>query len=549
MRKKYRYSIFIASAILACAPLAMSNTMGNNHVVKAAVQPNQDSSAKPVAGKNSSTQQADGVSETDIKSSVESGANSIGKDSQVGNTSNSGTNTPVLTSNDSNDTKNTVQNGTEEAPYQITTKYDQNWQKENKVKWTKGLTDDDIRNYFMNHVHFYIKDKEATSDSFRNIEKGDIVKKENEVGYTTTIDRLESTDSELLNEKGQDLDRSDNAPILLEPNYKFIISPAFSPEGGHLLPNKWYSWKITDDSEFSENLSSDIEKRVKENKTNQTVMEQTDDHGKLPLIQKGKNDFNTLGQTSLAKPITFIISSSTDPDVMTISHSDDYVGKPADIVNNTPVVPDGGDKNKDHDADDEINNDNDSNSSNWNNAPVDNGTNFTFTQLPTTTKKTDTTKNTETKDNNKPAVNLKNLVLIHDAIVYDKNGKAVLKHGAYQMKQMHHKIVILDHGKKYRINGEWFYRIGKNEYIKVSSVGTVSKTQKIHTRGTIKASHRYGVKLYSSNGKYLKKFLSKSKKVQFDQKKFMKHAVFYRIKGTKIWVRAANVKLVKGSRK
>ena len=61
-------------------------------------------------------------------------------------------------------------------------------------------------------------------------------------------------------------------------------------------------------------------------------------------------------------------------------------------------------------------------------------------------------------------------------------------------------------------------------------------------RGTIKASHKYGVKLYNSKGKFTKKVLYNARKVRFDQKKYMHGRIFYRIQGTNIWVRKGNIK-------
>lgn len=124
----------------------------------------------------------------------------------------------------------------------------------------------------------------------------------------------------------------------------------------------------------------------------------------------------------------------------------------------------------------------------------------------------------------------------------------IKKVGAYRIKQFGKKVRILDHGKVYtfkNLKNKKFYRIGKNRYVDVKSVGRESKAQKINTRGTINASHKYGIKLYNAKGKFTKKILTSKRKVRFDRKKFMKGEVFYRIKGTKTWVRSGNITLVK----
>ena len=339
----------------------------------------------------------------------------------------------------------------------------------------------------------------------------------------------------------------------------------------YLLPNKWYKWIMTGDT-IGKNVIEEIEKEMgkkipveivsRVSESNGFLTEKTDLFGNLPRITSNKKIngnpvFYDFGRYMTLPFVQFVISNDTDATV--IPHNPYDVGAPADWVQDTPVVPENGDKKGSQKADDAIKNDSDSNKSDWNNAPVDNGTDFSFTPItnveePTsvTTSSTATTVNTSSENTDKQNIsqkatvaNTKNLVYIHNAFVYDKNGKLILSKDGYRLKALHTKAKILDNGKIYTIKGKKYYRVGKNRFVKVANVGRVSKAQKINTRGTIAATKKYGVKLYNANGKYTKKYLTVAKKVKFDAKKFMKGTTFYRIKGTNTWVRSGNIKLVK----
>lgn len=289
------------------------------------------------------------------------------------------------------------------------------------------------------------------------------------------------------------------------------------------------------EKEMGKKIPVEIANRVSE--SNGFLAEKTDSFGNLPRIISNKKingdpvayDFDRYMTLPF---VQFVISNYTDATV--IPHDPNDVGAPADWVQDTPVVPENGDNKGSQKADDAIKNDSDSNKSDWNNAPVDNGTDFSFTPIanieePTsvTTSSIATTVNTSSENTDKQNIsqkatvaNTKNLVYIHNAFVYDKNGKLVLAKDGYRLKALHTKAKILDNGKVYTIKGKKYYRVGKNRFVKVANVGRVSKAQKINTRGTITATKKYGVKL-------------------------MKGTTFYRIKGTNTWVRSGNIKLVK----
>lgn len=481
MKKRYRYSIFIASAILACTPIAISNLSNNSQVVKADVQPNGNGSDSGQSGKG---------------------------------------NTPApAPATNQHPTPAPSPEGKEDKPYKLSDQLDD---MSTNIKWNKDLTEEDLISYFRQNAHFKIDDTVKTDA------------------------KMSAPDVYVTNDKGQNVNLSTaghDVSMLLEPGYK--VKMRLVPR--QLSANTWYSWTMTPDDwgntySVSEDLPADIQNRIVEK--NGSLIEKTGPDGYLPTKDIGQNKYEFLGEGNFGQSITFTISQNAD--ATSITHNTNIIGKPADVIGGVPVVPNG--SNNGQNADSDFNNDVDSNSTNWNSAPTNNGTGFNVSSIASNSDDQNTNDN-ETK-NNKQSSKTKNLVLTHNAFVYDKNGKVISKHSSYRMKRLFGKVHVLDHGKKYRIRGQWYYRIGKDQYIKVSNVGVITnKVQKVNTRGTIQASKKYGVKLYSANGKYLKKFLTKSKKVKFDKKKFMKRNIFYRIKGTKIWVRAANINLVKGSHK
>ena len=153
MSKRYKYSIFIASAILACAPLAVEN-MGSNHVVQAATtnphgdikdpapsnKPRLDDSAKT---KDPAPSDSDFDDDNDAPDPEEV-AKYQAKQKEIRN---------IINSN-----KNNVRKGdTIETAYKVNIKYDQNIH--TKIKATKGLTIHDLCNYVDRHAYAYINDK------------------------------------------------------------------------------------------------------------------------------------------------------------------------------------------------------------------------------------------------------------------------------------------------------------------------------------------------------------------------------------------------------
>lgn len=104
----------------------------------------------------------------------------------------------------------------------------------------------------------------------------------------------------------------------------------------------------------------------------------------------------------------------------------------------------------------------------------------------------------------------------------------------------------LDGGNKIRIkiNGKTveFYRVGKNEYVKVSD--TVKRnTRKISYKAHLIIKKNKKINLVNYLNKNLGKVLTKHKTIRLDRKRKINGSTIYHIKGTKYWIRAKNVKL------
>lgn len=565
MNKKVKVT---SLAAIALASLALTGANLNDQVKadittnagssKSVSQPNSavvanESDTNKLAGSKSAAQPEENKNDT----SKSSATNAQPKMSQ-----------PVVNTN--NDVKQPVNNGDSiDTAYELNFNYDDAIKRSNKIKFIKGLTSDDVRNYFMNHSSMFINGKKTVNRYTENINNTDDEQKnvDEKYGYETDkYSKLSGYAIIVRNKKNQQIYNKKHV-LILEPGDTIEIKRNAS----YLLPNKWYKWIMTGDT-IGKNVIEEIEKEMgkkipveivsRVSESNGFLTEKTDLFGNLPRITSNKKIngnlvFYDFGRYMTLPFVQFVISNDTDATV--IPHNPYDVGAPADWVQDTPVVPENGDKKGSQKADDAIKNDSDSNKSDWNNAPVDNGTDFSFTPItnveePTsvTTSSTATTVNTSSENTDKQNIsqkatvaNTKNLVYIHNAFVYDKNGKLILSKDGYRLKALHTKAKILDNGKIYTIKGKKYYRVGKNRFVKVANVGRVSKAQKINTRGTIAATKKYGVKLYNANGKYTKKYLTVAKKVKFDAKKFMKGTTFYRIKGTNTWVRSGNIKLVK----
>lgn len=136
------------------------------------------------------------------------------------------------------------------------------------------------------------------------------------------------------------------------------------------------------------------------------------------------------------------------------------------------------------------------------------------------------------------------LMFTHNAYIYDKNGNAYKnKNGNYRVLRKYRNLAPLNNGKIVTIKGKKFYQIGKNQYVKVANTGNRPVAKTFKKAGTVKGTKK--VRLYSSTGKYLKKYVSGKKSLKFSHVKTIKGKKYYQIKGTKLWIRASKITVKK----
>ena len=585
MSKRYKYGIFIASAILACAPLAMSNNvMGTNHVVKAAMGDSSSSNTNKAA-------------ESPVKTdsgNKDNGSLSGNKGSQPGNNGQSSGDKSGAP--ESNGEKNVTPGDTVGSAYQVQVNYDQNIA--TKIKATPGLTQHDVEDYLEKHSHVYFNGKEAINRSSEYASGTTSEEAENEkYGYeaqyvpeghdsVVTIDELYDKDGRSVLRTNDEQIEDGDASVLLHDGD--TIHAAAQADG--LLPNKWYHWKLQDNQfgkgsvlanakkQLNGDLPEEITDIVKEDPTTGEVTEKTDDHGVLPRIESDPNDDGIvtnieLGEDRFAPEIVFTISN--DADAVVIPHDNTVVGKERNWLN-APVIDDANTTNviyDDSNATVSFDPNNKHNSEATDNVTEDDGEGFDLETVSTddvkdaiqeatesianqdsednqTTDTTNIAKVSDTKSADEKAkeiADIDGLIFIHNAFIYDKNGKVVKnKDGAFKIKRVDQKAKILDGGRVYNINGAKFYHISGDKYVKVANIGRVStKVQSVNRIGTIKASDKYAVKLYNSKGKFTKRVIRKTQRVSFDQRKYMHGHTYYRIKGTNDWVRVGSIKFAK----
>lgn len=610
MKKRYRYSIFITSAILACAPLAMNKANGTNQIVKAS---NLDTTTVPgkaneLGNANNPTKPTEsnklnnpGKTNEPVKANDSSNSNEpnkTNKPDEVNNPTNS--NKPNKTNTSSNssepnkpsDPSKTVYDGHDYAhAYQMTANYDKDMH--TNIQLTEGLTESDVNYYFQKHTHILINNKEdkkiKSKEEFK-YSKDQLHQLSNEAGYKVTHhpdigsvgdDRDKNGNKIGIIRKGaQDY----NVSMLLEDGDKLSYQPTATGIN-NLLPNKWYSWHLNDHGIITGDpvayatrelgtLPTEITDRVHYDKNSNTIALKTDEHAEFPLISS-KSDVDgvriafNFGTDQFGPVAIFTISK--DPKALSLPPSSGIIRKTRDYINGAPVVPENdhnSSKNNTSTNNDQNTTVDDSTVQDFSNTPVDTGDDFNFTPATTTDvqnsvqeveqtlkETTPNVNNSSNVDDSKVAkekakkiADIDGLVFVHNAFIYDKNGKVVKnKYGVYQLKRRDQKAKILDGGRLY--HGK-FYRIGKNKYIKASNVGRVTNKRKsIKVNGTINASRKYGVKLYNSKGKFIKKVVRSAKKVSFDQEKYMHGRTFYRIKGTNTWIRLSNIKFIKSVKK
>lgn len=380
----------------------------------------------------------------------------------------------------------------------ITMQYDPKvMKKASKVKWDANLTDDDLSQYIYDtgekNLTFEVEGKKVQP---------------NYLTLTTHDDNL-----------GQN--------HLLKPGCSITIYYGMDVK---LQPNTWYRWE-TSDSEFQiEEIPSQFKDRIyvhNQSGTTKTIYEKTDKNGDLPFTPD-EDEKEFYNQEFKDDTFTFLVSQ--DQDAVDISkyeennssdnNNDNYV--PANDDDVTPTAP-----------------------------ATDDSQKSTPTKTDDSKKSQKPAKNNSAKHNasasssNKAVTSAPTYTVKHTALVYDRHGKRVKTSSKrFILKRKNGKIKVLDHGKVYKIRGRKYYRIGKNMFIKVANVSVQAPAKRVALKGTAKVAKLRRLRFYNANGRHVKK-TAKKRNFRFDRKKTIKGKLYYRVKGTNLWVRANQFKLHK----
>lgn len=165
-------------------------------------------------------------------------------------------------------------------------------------------------------------------------------------------------------------------------------------------------------------------------------------------------------------------------------------------------------------------------------------------KVPSSTYNPDITNNTSTgcgdtdSTSTKPAeeATLK-LILTHNAYIYNKDYQITYKDNKRVVLKKGTQIIALDNGKKYLIKGKEFYRIGDNQYVKVSN--TISYYYLVHNSF-----------LYNKHGKTIKRngkriLVRKGVRLEANRVKVVKinGKKFYKV-GKSTYIKFRNAKLI-----
>ena len=320
MNKKVKVT---SLAAIALASLALTGANLNDQVKadittnagssKSVSQPNSavvanESDTNKLAGSKSAAQPEENKNDT----SKSSATNAQPKMSQ-----------PVVNTN--NDVKQPVNNGDSiDTAYELNFNYDDAIKRSNKIKFIKGLTSDDVRNYFMNHSSMFINGKKAVNRYTENINNTDDEQKNVDEKYGYETDKYSKFSGYAIivrNKKNQQIYNKKHV-LILEPGDTIEIKRNAS----YLLPNKWYKWIMTGDT-IGKNVIEEIEKEMgkkipveivsRVSESNGFLTEKTDLFGNLPRITSNKKIngnpvFYDFGRYMKLPFVQFEISKDTD---------------------------------------------------------------------------------------------------------------------------------------------------------------------------------------------------------------------------------------------
>ena len=164
-------------------------------------------------------------------------------------------------------------------------------------------------------------------------------------------------------------------------------------------------------------------------------------------------------------------------------------------------------------------------------------------KVPSSTYNPDITNNTSTGSGDTDSTSTKpaeeatlKLILTHNAYIYSKDYQITYKDNKRVVLKKGTQIIALDNGKKYLIKGKEFYRIGDNQYVKVSN--TISYYYLVHNSF-----------LYNKHGKTIKRngkriLVRKGVRLEANKVKVVKinGKKFYKV-GKSTYIKFRNVKL------
>ena len=165
-------------------------------------------------------------------------------------------------------------------------------------------------------------------------------------------------------------------------------------------------------------------------------------------------------------------------------------------------------------------------------------------KVPSSTYNPDITNNTSTGSGDTDSTSTKpaeeatlKLILTHNAYIYNKDYQITYKDNKRVVLKKGTQIIALDNGKKYLIKGKEFYRIGDNQYVKVSN--TISYYYLVHNSF-----------LYNKHGKTIKRngkriLVRKGVRLEANKVKVVKinGKKFYKV-GKSTYIKFRNAKLI-----
>lgn len=152
------------------------------------------------------------------------------------------------------------------------------------------------------------------------------------------------------------------------------------------------------------------------------------------------------------------------------------------------------------------------------------------------------------------AVKQGKIKLTHNAYVYNKNGKRDTKYmGGGKNAVIAKGVTLKYYGNVTSINGKKYYRIAKNDYIKVANTTKKAATKKPAKKASSKkliAVLGHNAYVYNSKGKTNKKVIKKGKKVTVNKAKNIKigkkSVPVYQINGKNQYIKVANIASING---